>query len=186
MPGVRVKGRALLDTLESMRARRGSAAVGQVVASLDPAAREVLGDDVVVSTWYPLEVMTALLAADVKANDGGNESVIVARTEAVIEKQLRGVYRIFIRFGSPESVVKRIAAIHETYFDGVQIERQFLDDRRAVIRYLGFDRQHAIIQQVIVGFYRKALEVSGAKKVTARFTVPVGAGRAAELEIAWE
>lgn len=186
MPGVNVKGRALLDTVDSIRHRIGDASLDRLISSLDDAAQRMLRGRIVVSDWYPLDVMTALMKADVKTFDGGNESVIVGRTEAVIDKQLRGVYRIFVRIGSPESVIKRIAAIHENYFENVRVEREFLAERRAAVRYIGFERQHAIIEHAIIGFYRKALEISGARRVSARFTIPVGSGATAALEISWE
>src|SRR5512140_2539672 len=119
MPGVNVKGRALLDAVDSIRQRIGAASLDRLISSLDDASQRMLRGRIVVSDWYPLDVMTALMKADVKTFDGGNESVIVGRTEAVIDKQLRGVYRIFVRIGSPESVIKRIAAIHENYFENV-------------------------------------------------------------------
>ena len=186
MATVKVKGRTLSDSLDGMRARQGDAAVAALIATLDPAVRDALRGAIIVSDWYPLEVLTTLLEADVKMHDRGNASVLVARTEAVVDRQLRGVYRIFIRLGSPEWVVKRIAAIHENYFDGVRIEPQLLEGNRAVIRYTGFEPRHAIVQHAIVGFYRKALEISGAKHVETQFTVAIGAGdRPAELQVSW-
>ena len=61
------------------------------------------------------------LEADIRETAGGNEQELVKRAEAVIEKQLSGIYKMFIRLGSPEFVIRRIAAVHSTYFDGVQI-----------------------------------------------------------------
>ena len=186
MPDVKVKGRALLDALESIRSRLGEPALQALIASLSPALQQVLRDGIVVSHWYPLDAMTALMTADVATHDGGDGSVLAKRTEVVIDKQLRGVYRIFIRFGSPESVIKRIAAIHETYFQNVGVEHEFLEDKRAVVRYAGFEPSHAIIEHAIIGFYRKALEIAGATHADARFVVPIASGRpSAEVEIRW-
>jgi hypothetical protein len=82
-------------------------------------------------------------------------------------------------------VIKRIGAVHATYFEGIQIDPEFLGEKRAVVRYQGFETRHAIIRQAIMGFYRKALQISGAKDVTTRFRKPIATGGTAELEIAW-
>jgi hypothetical protein len=181
-----IKGRVLLDTFESIRARIGDAQLQALVSTLEGPVRQVLQGKISVGEWYPLEVMTSLMTAGVRELDGGDESVIVARSEAVIERELRGVYRIFVRLGSPESIIKRITAIHETYFKEVQISQRFLDQRKAVVRYTGFGPEHRVIEPAIIGFYRKALEISGAKTIEARFTTPISAGSGfSELQITW-
>jgi len=51
---------------------------------------------------------------------------------------------------------------------------------------MGFQSQHEIVGYAIIGFYRKALEISGAKQVAVNFTVPISAGgEYAELKITW-
>ena len=87
---------------------------------------------------------------------------------------------------APEFVIKRIAAVHATYFQGVPIEVQLQGHRKAVVRYSGFEKQHRIMGFAIIGFFKKALEISGAKDVVLRFTVPIEEGKAfSELSISW-
>lgn len=100
---------------------------------------------------------------------------MIIRSEAVIERQLSGIYRIFVRLGSPEFVIRRIAAVHSTYFDGVEIIPQMTGTNSASIRYVGFAPQHRIIGFVIIGFFRKALEISGATQIDVHFRVPIEA-----------
>jgi hypothetical protein len=116
----------------------------------------------------------------------GKEEMITRGSEVVIEKQLRGVYKAFVKFGSPEFVIKRIAAVHATYFQGVPIEVHLQGPGKALVRYTGFERQHRIMGFAIIGFFKKALEISGAKDVVLRFTVPIEEGKEfAELSISW-
>jgi len=70
----------------------------------------------------------------------------------VIEWQLRGIYKIFIRLGSPEFVIRRIAAVHSTYFEGVDIIAEMKGPNSAAIQYVGFTREHRIIGFAIIGF----------------------------------
>lgn len=186
MPRPTVKGRALIDTVAVVRERYGQAALDELVATLDPEAQEILRGSVLANDWYPLDVMTSFMVAGVKMHSGGDEGVIVARSERVIEKQLGGIYRIFVRLGSPEFIIKRLGAIQQTYFEGVEVAPRLVEDRRAVVRYAGFEPQHRIMEPAIVGFYRKALQLSGAKDVTARITRPLSDGKGyLEVEIAW-
>lgn len=94
---------------------------------------------------------------------------------------------MFVRPGSPEFVIRRIAAVHSTYFDGVQIIPEMKGPNSATIQYVGFSRGHRIMGFVILGFFRKALEISGAKKVDVHFTVPIDAGEKSwELALSWD
>jgi len=62
--------------------------------------------------------------------------------------------------------------VHSTYFDGVQIMPEKKGTNSATIQYVGFSRSHRVMGFVIIGFFKKALEISGAKKVDAHFTFP--------------
>jgi hypothetical protein len=58
--------------------------------------------------------------------------------------------------------------------------------RSATVRYNGFQKQHRIMDFAIIGFFRKTLEISGAKNVVIQFTVPFEEGSEyAELSITW-
>jgi hypothetical protein len=99
---------------------------------------------------------------------------------------LHGIYKIFVRLGSPEFVIRRIAAVHSTYFEGVEIIPEMKGANSAAIQYVGFAPQHRIIGFVIIGFFRKALEISGAKQIDVHFRVPIEAGeKYCELVLKW-
>ena len=83
-------------------------------------------------------------------------------------------------------MLKRISLVHMTYFNGVNIEIMSMKPGRAVIRYTGFEPQHRLMGFSIIGFYWKALEVSGAKDVEASFPTPIGDAKGyAELVVTW-
>ena len=57
---------------------------------------------------------------------------------------------------------------------------------KAVVKYTGFEKQHRIMGFAIMGFFKKALEISGAKNVILCFTVPIEEGKVfSELSISW-
>jgi hypothetical protein len=116
----------------------------------------------------------------------GREEVITRGAEAVNERQLQGIYKAFVKVGSPEYVIERIAAVHATYFQGVSVDVQLPEPRKALIKYTGFEKQHRIMGFAIIGFFNKALELSGANDAAIYFTTPIEEGRGyAELSIAW-
>ncbi len=184
--GVAVKGSAIRDTVRAIRKRSGDEEYGRILSTLDEEARALLGGDIVATNWYPLDPFLRFLEADLRETAGGDEAALIERTEALIERQLRGIYRLFVRLGSPEFVLKRISIVHQTYYRGVDLETTSLAPGRAVLRYTGFEPRHRLVGYSLIGFFRKALHISGAKDVQASFTVPIEAGRGyAELVVTW-
>ena len=181
-----IKGTAVLDTLEAIKVRAGKEELNRIISHLDQETREILQRPISPSSWYSCDAFSRFLEADIRETAGGNEQELVKRAEAVIEKQLSGIYKMFVRLGSPEFVIRRIAAVHSTYFDGVQIIPEMKGPDRATIQCVGFSRNHRIMGFAILGFFRKALEISGAKKVDVHFTVPIEAGeKFCELALTW-
>jgi|SRR5215472_2414329 len=182
-----IKGTAVLGTMEAIQRRAGKEELARILAHLDEETKMVLQGTISPSSWYSCDAFARFLEADIQETAGGNEQELIKRSEAVIERQLRGIYRMFVRLGSPEFVIRRIAAVHSTYFDGVQIIPEMHGSNSATLQYVGFSKNHRILEFVIIGFFKKALEISGAKKVDARFSVPMDNGeRFCELGLHWE
>ena len=181
-----IKGRVLLDTLAAIKAREKEAALARIVENLSEKSRRTFESPILFSDWYPLDAYAEFLESDVRETMNGNYDELARRSGKVVELQLRGVYRIFVRLGSPKFVITRISAVHQTYFRGVKIVPE-VEGHRATIRYFGFQKQHNIMEHAIVGFFRKALEISGANGIELKFTVPIAqAGPYSELTIAWQ
>ena len=121
---VQIKGSAIKETIEQIKSRAGEAAFLKILGLLDEETRKVCEGEIFSSTWYPLDLFTRFLEIEIKVLANGNEEMVTRGSEAVIERQLQGIYKAFVKFGSPEFVIKRIAAVHATYFQGVPIEVQ--------------------------------------------------------------
>jgi hypothetical protein len=183
---VQIKGSAIKETIDQIKRRSGEAAFQQILGLLDEETRTVCEGEIFSSTWYSLDLFTRFLEIEIRVLADGNEEMVTRGSEAVIERQLRGIYKAFVKLGSPEFVIKRIAAVHATYFQGVPIEAQMLGHGKALVKYTGFEKQHRIMGFAIVGFFKKALEISGAKDVVLYFPMPIDEGKGySELSITW-
>ena len=182
---VQIKGTAVQDTLVSMREAVGDERLASVLATLDPAHRAALQEPILAMRWYPLDAYAALVDTFIARERAGDPSLFRKRAEEVVESHLRGVYRLFVRVGSPEWLIKKIAVAHQTYFQGTAVEIAAMGPRQVAIRYSGFATRHRVMEHAIVGFYRKALELAGAREIEAGFTAPIADGRVAEITLRW-
>ena len=182
---VEIKGSTIRDAVAAYQEHLADELL-RVLARLDPSTRELFQDRIAPNAWFPLDALVCYLEAQL-VESGAPAEMLIARTEVVTERQLNGIDRIFARLLSPASVVGRIAAINATYFRGVEVERRSSSDHGAVLLYVGFEPRHELMGYIIIGFYRKTLEVCGARSVRADWTTPISAGAGyAELTIGWE
>jgi eukaryotic-like serine/threonine-protein kinase len=183
---VEIKGATIKETVTQIKTRAGDQAFQKILALLDEDTRRIFEGEIFASTWYPLDKFARFLEVEIRVLANGREEVITRGAEAVNERQLLGIYKAFVRVGSPEYVIERIAAVHTTYFQGVSVDVQLPEPRKALIKYIGFEKQHRIMGFAIIGFFNKALELSGANNAVIYFTTPIEEGRGyAELSIAW-
>jgi len=182
-----IKGTVLTDSIKSIKDRYGDPAYKNIVDQLKGQTRTLFERSHILPLgWYSLDTFAQILEMDVKVTMNGNEQELINRAERVIERQLSGLYKWFVKFGSPEFLLKRISVVHQTYFRGVDIEVNLPSPGRAVLKYTGFSKQHRLIGLSIIGFYRKGLEISGAKDVKAEFVTPIEDDKGyCELLLTW-
>jgi hypothetical protein len=183
---VQIKGATIKETVTQIKTRAGDQAFQKILGLLDEDTRGIFEGEIFASTWYPLDNFTRFLEVEIRVLANGREEVVTRGAEVVNERQLRGIYKAFVKVGSPEYVIERIAAVHATYFQGVSVDVQLPEPRKALIKYIGFEKQHRIMGFAIIGFFNKALELSGANDAVIYFTAPIEGDRGyAELSIAW-
>jgi hypothetical protein len=184
---VEVKGTVVRDSIKAVKARHGEQAYADIVGLLKGETRSLFEKGSVMSIgWYPLDAFVEFLEMDLKVTAQGNEQELIRRSEVIIEQELKGIYRVFVKLGSPRFVLNRISTVHQTYFRGVEIEVSLPASGNAILKYTGFERRHRLIGLSIIGFYRKALEISGAKNVKAEFATKIEDDKGyCELLVTW-
>ena len=183
---VQIKGATIREAVTQIKTHAGDQAFQKILGFLDEDTRKIFEGEIIASTWYPLDNYARFLEVEILVLANGREEVVTRGAEAANERSLRGIYKAFVKVGSPEYVIERIAAVHATYFQGVPIEVQLQGHGKALIKYMGFQKQHRIMGFAIIGFFKKALELSGANDAVIYFTTPIEEGREyAELSIAW-
>ena len=185
---VKIKGTAISDTLKRIKAKFGDEGVEQIMNSLSEESRAVFTDQTIIpSSFYSLDAFVELLECLVRLFHDGKSSVLTELSEELIERQLRGVYRIFVRLKSPESVATRVSNMNATYFNGITGEARITVPRSFVSRYYGFRSNHAIFEYCIIGYFQAALRICGAKNVRASFTTSIARGGPfSECTVTWD
>lgn len=183
---VEIKGSAVIGTIERLKEEFGAEAHFRVVQNLPDGDRKLFQGALLSSSWYPLDAFVSYIATENNLLYHGDLSVILSNSEKIVDRQLQGVYKLFTKENTPEFVVNRIGVIHSSYFRGIGLQVVTSASGEYVGRYSGFEKNHQIFEYSICAFYRKALEMSGARDVEANFTVPFGSPVGySEIRVTW-
>jgi hypothetical protein len=182
-----VKGTAISAIPEFIVAKFGKEGLNQWLNSLTESARKVYGGSILAARWYPVtetmveptrKMCELFFRGDIKgAREGGRFSA---------EKGLKGVYRIFVKLGSPEFLIRKASVIFTNYYQPCEMKVVAQEDRKAVVHITKFPEPSALIENRIVGWMEKALEISGCKRVEVRITQSLAKGAShTEIVATW-
>ena len=185
---VEIKGSVVGDSIRIIKARYGEEAYASILGHLRPEARTKFDrGSVMPMDWYMLDDFVEFLEMDLKVTANGNEKELIRRSEELIGQQLAGIYKAFIKLGSPGFLLSRLAIVNQTYFRGVSVELEQPSPGNAIVRLTGFEKQHRLIGFTILGFYQEALNASGAKDIMAEFTTRIEEDKGyCELTLNWK
>jgi len=181
-----IKGLAVLGAVQRIKTISGDEIFKKVLDELNEKDKKIFSGNLLPSIWYPLNSFTNFLKAEVKIVYKGDNTKLRLGSEAIVENHLKGIYKFFVKLGSPEFVVAKIGAIHKTYFDGIELEKE-ITKGQFIGKYFGYEIGQDVYEEVIIGFYKKALEISGAKNIQAKFDIPINEGKEyAQIIVTWQ
>jgi hypothetical protein len=160
----RVKGTAVDASLRYVRERFGEAALAGILGALSPADRAALGQGVLASSWYPMDALLRFMQ-EAERQIGPREPDVVRRMgRTSSEYSIKGVYKVFFRFGSPEFIISRAAQVFASYYDTGAMKVIESVPGSAMIELTGFAGARPFCDRV-QGWMERTLELAGARNV---------------------
>jgi hypothetical protein len=131
--------------------------------ALPETSRTIMSNHIVVNEWYPildsLTVPLRLVGQVFYGNDWKKASWDLGRFDA--EETLTGIYKLYVKFGSPSHLISRASRIMAAYYDNAQIMLIQSDKNRVVLHITRFDQPDEAIEYNMAGWIERALEISG-------------------------
>jgi hypothetical protein len=184
---VKVKGSSLKTSVARARKMFGDEAFKKAISPLSEEEKRILDGKILENDWISLDIYVHWLEREVKELLNGDEYQLEVFSEQGSLEHLSGIYKFFIRFGSPEFIIKRSATIMNQYFQGLECEVTLPEPLKAILTFTGLERHHRLYEYVILGFCKKAAELTGGNNVRAEITKSVGNGsNQSEITITWD
>ncbi|HYO51776.1 TIGR02265 family protein [Archangium sp.] len=162
----RIKGSVLIARLNLLTKQGGKGRLQEVLQRLPPADRKVLEGVIMPIGWYPLELGLRLdvAIADVLSPRDRNKAFIeMGRVSA--EDNLNGPHHVFIRKGDPHFLLSHAPEIYRLYYAVGSRSYEKIGPRSAVLRTVGAEGVTEEDCLTIIGWYQRAIEMSGGRDV---------------------
>ncbi len=174
---VEVKGTAIITIPLFIKDRFGEGGLNQWIDALTPEARTVYPASVLVSSWYPLKeflidplrrMCDLFYAGDLK---GARES---GRFSA--DYSLKGIYKIFVKLGSPEFMLRRAGTILPIYYAPSEMKVVECRKGQGIMQITKFPGMDQVLETRIAGWMERAIEISGGKQPNIKITKSLTGG----------
>ncbi len=183
-----VKGTALASIREFVLNEFGKEGLDRWLDSLPDDSRELHSSSIKLDMWYPLykmmveptqKICDLFYRGDLKgAWEGGRYSADFA---------LHGIYRLFVKLGSVESLIKRASLIFPTYYRPSILKVADSKKNLVTLQITSFPEMHIIVERRIGGWMQRAVEITGQKNVKVEITKSLTAGDpCTEYVATWE
>jgi len=182
-----VKGTAVLSSLRYVRERFGEPALAGVLSALpaDDAAR--LRDLVLASSWYPIGCLMRFMLEAEKQLGSQDPRLLQNMGRASCDEGLKGIYKIFLKVGSPGFTIDRASRVLSNYYDIgdlVVVER---DERHVAAELRGFEQAGRPFCERIYGWMQRMLELTGVRNLRSAHSSCVHRGDAVcRFEGSWD
>jgi V4R domain-containing protein len=180
---VKVKGSKLTAKFAYLKSRHGEASVGEALATMSAADQKALGLVLDVS-WYPQDLYERLLKAIGATVGHGDEAVYTRIGEHSAEHQFSHIFRAY-RAAELEETLRNMVPVHAKLNEPSGMQILLPGPGRATI-VVSAPRSTPVICAVSRGFYRRTVELHGARDVEVRETTCSGRGEpVCRFEIRW-
>ncbi len=160
-----IRGAILLTRKYFVRKHFGEAAWRQVLSSLNEEEQNLLGGLIIHVGWYPFEIGERLDKTIVKVLGKGDTKVFEQIGAQSAIENLNGVHWDFIREGDPQAFMKQANAIYSFYYDKGRRTYEQTGPTSGVMTTYDTETVSAVDCLTVIGWYRTALEMCGAKNI---------------------
>lgn len=155
--------------------------------SLPEESREIISDKILHSYWYPyVEGFVLPLQKICEVLYDGSKEGAKEEGRFSADNDLKGIYRIFIKAGSPNFIIKRASRVFQNYFKSGEFKVVENSPKRAVAHII-VPEAHELHVINVAGYMERALELSGCSGVSVTVTRSMASGDSVNEFIAeWE
>ena len=158
---MKVKGTAILSTLEFIELKFGKDAINKIREKLSPEECEVLDGAIIQPVWYPFSLYVNLTKYMDQIYGISDLSLAKEMGSWAAAHDLKTIYKLFYKIGSPSFIIKRATKVFTTYFESGELKIISETKNSIIMELVNFCEVDLVFIQRVSGFMQKTLELSG-------------------------
>ncbi|MBW1813316.1 MAG: hypothetical protein JRJ39_06480 [Deltaproteobacteria bacterium] len=183
-----VKGGAVSSVPEFVRTKFGSR-YEEWLDSLSEDSNKIMKEHIIPAiSWYPIRpglIEPTQKICELFYDNDENGAWEAGRFSADIG--LIGVYKMFVKLGSPKFIVGRAATIFSSYYKPCRMEIAGEAEKMVVLHIKKFLELERLVELRICGWIERALEISGSKAVKVELTKSLtNQDQVTEIVVEWK
>jgi hypothetical protein len=171
-----VKGTAIMATREFVRSKFGDEELKRWVSMLTPGAAAIYGGAILTNQWFDLKTILEEPCRKIcEIFYGGDAKAYREVGRHSAEHGLKGIYKLFVKFGSPHFILGKAGSILPTYYKPSVMRGEDAGKNTFIVYVNQFDQYSDVIEHRIAGWMECALEICGCKGI--KISVPKSLSR---------
>jgi uncharacterized protein (TIGR02265 family) len=184
---MKIKGLVLQSRKDFVIEHFGEEGWGRVVGSMSQADQDVLGGVIFAAKWYPFDAGERLDRAIVRVLGGGDTKVFEEMGAKSARRSLAKEHKSFLSPGDPQALMAKTSLIYRFYYDTGYREYEPTGPNSGVMTTYEAEAFSTPDCLTVIGWYKEALKMCGAKKVTVYETdCRARGGRFCRYRLQWE
>lgn len=160
-----VKGAAVISTKAFVELKHEDELI-KWLSNLPEQSQKIYTQTISESKWYPLKeafIVPTRVMLSMFYNNDLNGAYKLGSYSA--EQGLSGVYKIFVKIGSPSFIISRAAKVFSTYYKDSSIKVLSSTKKSVILTIDKFPEYADVVEYRIIGWIDKALDISGCHNV---------------------
>ena len=182
-----VKGVAVKSTVEFVK-QKFSTNYDEWINSLPKDSVSILTGNISNTKWYSFK-NAQLIPTDSIIDKFYSNNINGAKEIGYYsaESGLQGIFKYFVKLGSPNFIINRATKVFQAYYKDSQIEVLSSTKTSVILKITEFKELDKYTEARISGWMEKALEISGCKDVKANIVNSIADGDDySEIFITWK
>lgn len=181
-----IKGTAVISITHFVK-DKFSSRYDEWMNSLPADSAEIM-NTVMTSSWYPIQ--QSMIEPTRKICDmfyEGKETGALELGKYSADYSLKGVYKLFVKFGSPSFIISRASQIMPTFYKDSEMKVISETKNGTVVQITRFASIDRLLELRIAGWMERALEICGCKNI--KLAIPRSLTRGepvTEFVISWD
>lgn len=165
-----LKGALFKSTLKYIKRHLGEEDFQVYAERLPENVKNFLSETILTSQFYPADLLVELTESFVNFRNLDPMQTYMAIGANSADEGFSGVYKIFLKVGSPLSMIKTSKNVYKSYYSQGEMNVEKVDSHTARIQILDSGMDHVSLCSRMSGFIERTMILTGGRNVQLRHT----------------